>query len=211
MPEIKPDEIPCNLPQGWAWVRLDNLGYTMGGGTPSKSNTSYWEGTIPWVSPKDMKIDYISDCPDHISEIALNKSTTKLIPKHSLLIVIRGMILAHSFPAAINTVVLTINQDMKALCPYISSTFKYLLLLAKGRKNHFLSLVERSSHGTCRLETDKVLSTIIALPPLAEQHRIVTKIDQLMTLCDELEKQIDAAESKQNNLLNSVMTSIAKS
>ena len=208
LPEIKPDEIPYNLPQGWEWVRLDNLGYTIGGGTPSKSNTSYWEGTIPWVSPKDMKLDYISDCPDHISEIALNKSTTKLIPKHSLLIVIRGMILAHSFPAAINTVVLTINQDMKALCPYISFTFKYLLLLAKGRKNHFLSLVERSSHGTCRLETDKVLSTIIALPPLSEQHRIVAKIDQLMTLCDELEKQIDAAESKQTNLLNSMMTKI---
>jgi type I restriction enzyme S subunit len=49
---------------------------------------------------------------------------------------------------------------------------------------------------------------IIPLPPLAEQHRIVAKIDQLMTLCDELEKQIDIADRKKTNLLNSVMTKI---
>jgi type I restriction enzyme S subunit len=48
----------------------------------------------------------------------------------------------------------------------------------------------------------------IPLPPLAEQHRIVAKIDQLMTLCDELEKQIDIANSKKTNLLNSVMTKV---
>ncbi|MGF1574726.1 MAG: restriction endonuclease subunit S [Cyanophyceae cyanobacterium] len=205
---INMEEVPYKLPIGWEWEQLGNFGYTLGGGTPSKSDPSYWDGTIPWVSPKDMKVDYISDSQDHISEIALRNSATKLIPKGSLLIVVRGMILAHSFPAGITNSTVTINQDIKALCPYVSSISNYLLLLTKGRKLFFLSLVERSSHGTCRLETNQLLSAIIPIPPLPEQHRIVAKVDQLMALCDRLEEAITASQSKQTDLLNAVMAQV---
>jgi type I restriction enzyme, S subunit len=205
---IKSEELPYELPDGWAWGRLGDFGYMVGGGTPSKSNSSYWDGAIPWVSAKDMKVDYINDSQDHISEVALKNSTTKLIPERSLLIVVRGMILIHSFPVALTTSIVTINQDLKALCPYVSSIVDYLLLSTKGRKKHFLSLIERSTHGTCRLETDKLLSTILAIPPLAEQHRIVAEIDRLMGMCDRLEESIEAAKSKQIDLLNALMSQV---
>jgi type I restriction enzyme, S subunit len=207
-PSIKSEETIHKLPQGWAWERLGNFGYLLGGGTPSKAVSNYWNGEIPWVSPKDMKVSHIADSQDHVSELALNKSPIKLIPEKSLLIVVRGMILAHSFPTAITISLLTINQDMKALCPYVSSTTSYLFLLTKGSKDRFLSLVKRSSHGTCRLETDTLFSTVLAIPPLAEQQRIVAKVDQLMTLCDELEKQIDAATDKRTELLNALMAQV---
>jgi type I restriction enzyme S subunit len=89
----------------------------LGGGTPSKSIPSYWEGTIPWISPKDMKSRELRDAIDHISEQATHETAAKLIAPHSVLVVVRGMILAHTFPSAILRVPAAINQDMKALVP----------------------------------------------------------------------------------------------
>ena len=206
--KIESMEVPHLLPTGWQYMRLGDFGYILGGGTPNKSDGKCWNGTIPWIRPKNMKVDYISDSQDRISDFALSKSTVKLIPENSLLMVVRGMILAHSFPAALTTAVVTINQDMKALCPYVSSTANYLLLSTKGRKDYFLGLIERSSHGTCRLETSKLFSTVLAVPPLLEQHRIVAKVDQLMTLCDTLEQQIDATTQKQTALLDAVIAQL---
>ena len=72
-----------------------------------------------------------------------------------------------------------------------------------------MELSNNSHGGTMNILNLGLLRDIrLPLPPLAEQHRIVAKIDQLMTLCDELEKQIDIANSKKTNLLNSVMTKI---
>jgi type I restriction enzyme, S subunit len=106
------------LPAGWEWSCLAKLGEQIGGGTPSKSNPNFWIGSIPWVSPKDMKVDLILDAIDHISTDAIAASTTKLIPVPALLMVVRGMILSHSFPSALSGVPLTMNQDMKALIPF---------------------------------------------------------------------------------------------
>lgn len=99
-------------------VSLKDLGKWSGGGTPSKSKLDYWEdGTIPWVSPKDMKTDHIVDCEDHITQAAIDESTAKLIPAGSVLIVTRSSILSHTLPVAVTTIPVTINQDLKALTP----------------------------------------------------------------------------------------------
>ncbi|WP_028315959.1 restriction endonuclease subunit S [Desulfatibacillum aliphaticivorans] len=208
LPPIAPEEAPYRLPQGWAWTRLGELGHVMGGGTPRKTNPIYWDGTIPWVSPKDMKVDYMIDTQDHVSPKGIKNSTLKLIPINAILMVVRGMILAHSFPTSLTEATVTINQDMKALCPYVQGSQQYLLFYLKGMKNIFLNLVERSTHGTCRLDSKKLFSTIVSLPPLPEQHRIVARINRLMSLCDTLDQQIAAAEDKQTELLNAVMAKI---
>lgn len=85
-----------------------------GGGTPSKSNLQFYEGSIPWITPKDMKIKYISDSRDHINDDAIKKSSVKLVPMNSLLMVIRSGILKRFIPLAINKTEVTVNQDMKA-------------------------------------------------------------------------------------------------
>src|SRR5207302_4507206 len=94
---------------------LRQLVILRGGGTPSKSIPSFWEGKIPWISPKDMKIREINDAIDHISEEAMQESSAKLIESGAVLIVVRGMILAHTVPSAVLQVPASINQDMKAL------------------------------------------------------------------------------------------------
>ncbi|MCC6620596.1 MAG: restriction endonuclease subunit S [Deltaproteobacteria bacterium] len=166
----------------------------MGGGTPSKSNARFWDGEIPWVSPKDMKSDHIFDAQDHISAAALEGSATRLIPSGALLMVVRGMILAHSFPTAITRAAVAINQDMKALVPFRADLGPYLLTLTKGIKSRVLELVERSTHGTCKLPTGALLNLPIALPPLAEQRRIVARVDELMGLLDRLEAAREARD-----------------
>lgn len=181
------DVPPFPIPTSWRWTRLEDLGAFMGGGTPSKSNLSFWKGPIPWVSPKDMKRPYVGDAEDHISQAAIEGSSTKLIPAKSILFVVRGMILAHSFPVAITTCEVTVNQDMKALvlaCPVVAD---FMLRVCQDARRRVLERIERSSHGTCRLDSEVVESLLVPIPPLAEQKRIVARVDQLMALIDQLE------------------------
>ena len=107
------------LPSGWTSAPLANLGTWSGGGTPSTSNAAFWtNGTIPWVSPKDMKQRRISSAQDCITESALAASATNLVREKSVLLVTRSGILRHSLPVATNTRPVTLNQDMKALTPF---------------------------------------------------------------------------------------------
>ncbi|MHC8400291.1 restriction endonuclease subunit S [Pseudomonas sp. MDT1-17] len=189
---------------GWVNVPLGKLGPVLGGATPSKAKPEYWVGDIPWVSPKDMKRALIGDAADHVSAKAVQETALKLVPTGSLLMVVRGMILIHSFPVALTTSDVTINQDMKALV--VPSEIKnYMLFYLQAMKGMAVELVDRSSHGTCKLISEKLWSINVCLPPLAEQHRIVAKVDQLMALCDTLKQQINAATEKQSALLNAMM------
>lgn len=174
---------------GWAEVTLGDFGEITGGSTPSKAKAEFWNGSIPWVSPKDMKAPLIIDSQDRITEKALQETTLKTVPARSILMVIRGMILAHSFPVAIAGRPLTINQDMKALIPP-KQVSTYLLLYLQASKSSIVGLVERSSHGTCKLVSKTLWSQTIRLPPLEEQHRIAQKVDKLMNLCDQLKEQL---------------------
>ncbi|WP_460067091.1 MULTISPECIES: restriction endonuclease subunit S [unclassified Pseudomonas] len=189
--------------QGWAEVPLGNLGKILGGSTPNKANVEFWNGDIPWVSPKDMKRSVIQDSEDHVSARALAETSLKTIPPRSLLMVVRGMILVHSFPVALTAREVTINQDMKALVPP-QELSDYLLMYLQAAKATMVGLVDRSSHGTCKLISEKLWSHVVYLPPLAEQQRIVAKVDQLMALCDQIKTRLTQAR-KLNEQLSSTL------
>ncbi|QDT60586.1 EcoKI restriction-modification system protein HsdS [Stieleria bergensis] len=198
---------PCE----WATTSVGNLGVFLGGGTPSKQNPAYWEGDIPWVSPKDMKRPYIEDAIDHVSAEGVENSSAKMIPRDSVLMVIRGMILDHSFPVAVSERDLTINQDMKALVLAMPASREFVLLVFQAFKRRVLSLVQRSSHGTCRLPIDDVANLAFPLPPLAEQKRIVSKVDRLMGICDRLESERRETLSLTDRSRRSVLASLTSS
>ena len=171
----------------WPSVTLGEVVEVTGGGTPSKRNPAFWdEGTIPWVSPKDMKVWEIEDSQDHVTEAAIEGSAAKWIEPGAVLVVVRGMILAHTFPAGLLRVRATINQDMKALRPAPEVEPDFLLRLLWGLNSDVLDRVETSSHGTKRLPTDALLGLSFRLPPRPEQRRIVARVDELMALCDRL-------------------------
>ena len=197
--------LPFPVPPNWRWSRLRALGILKGGGTPSKARDDFWNGSIFWVSPKDMKVDYIAETQLKITEAAITGSAVKLIEAESILFVVRGMILAHSFPVAISRVPLTINQDMKAIALKKSEMAEYLLRALKGLKLQILKRVKRSSHGTCRIESRDYRDFMIPLPPLAEQHRIVTRVDELMALCDQLEVSLGTVDKGRQRFLESLL------
>lgn len=184
---------------GWCHVTLGKLGVVYGGATPSKAKPEYWSGTIPWVSPKDMKRFYIGAAEDSVNEDAISETALKIIPSGSLLMVVRGMILAHSFPVALTTCEVTINQDMKALL--IPDEIKeYMLVYLRAMKHVFVGLVDRSSHGTCKIISEKLWAASVPIPPKKEQHRIVAKVDELMALCDRMKTRIADASALQRKL-----------
>ncbi|MEQ9259239.1 MAG: restriction endonuclease subunit S [Roseovarius sp.] len=194
-----------DIPKGWQWSRLRALGTLKGGGTPSKARDDFWNGHIPWVSPKDMKVDYIDAAQLSITDAAVAGSAVNLIGPESVLFVVRGMILAHSFPVAIAKVPVTINQDMKAIILKKPEMAEYILRALKGLTPEMLARVQRSSHGTCRIEGSDYGDFLIPLPPLAEQHRIVVRVDALMALCDRLEAALTTADTTRARLLEALL------
>ncbi len=196
------------FPRHWLRVPLGKTGEWRGGGTPSKSRPDFWEGDIPWVSPKDMKALHISNVKDHISEGAVDGSSVRKIPSGSLLMVVRGMILARAFPVALSTREVTINQDMKALLPFEPKTTDYLLVTLQALEPDILLVIERSSHGTCKLQTKLLQGFTIPIPPLAEQKRIVAKVDQLMNLVDQLETQLTSSRATSTKLMEALVAEL---
>ena len=156
-----------------------------GGGTPSKTVAVYWEGDVPWVSPKDMTRPVLHDTTDHISWDAIEVSATSLVPAGTLLIVVRSGILRRKIPAAINAVPMALNQDMKALRPkerLAETTF----LLAFIQGCEVTLLTEWTKHGATveSIEYELLANSRIPLPPLPEQNAIVEYLDTQTTKID---------------------------
>lgn len=167
--------------------KLANVVRILGGGTPSKYNFAYWNGKIPWVSPKDMKSSDIIDSEDHITEDAISSSSTILIPENSVLVVVRSGILQRTIPVAINRVQVTINQDMKALLPNQDLMPEYLRWWFKGREQQLLKCVKGGTT-VQSLVWEKIKIFDITIPPLPEQRRIVAYLDELQAKVDILRR-----------------------
>ncbi|BBJ88243.1 restriction endonuclease subunit S [Raoultella ornithinolytica] len=203
LPPISDEEKPFKTPNNWEWVRFGEIGEIKGGGTPSKNNAEFWEGDIPWISPKDMKVDYISKSELTISQEAVQNSSVTLISEGSLLFVVRGMILAHTFPVAIVKKEATINQDMKAISTDLYHP-DFLIKMMQACSTRVLSLVDRSSHGTCKLVSDKLFSLVLPLPPLKEQLRISSEVDSFISYCEKLKKNIKVIQQTQLHLADAL-------
>ncbi|MFQ5419578.1 MAG: N-6 DNA methylase [Anaerolineae bacterium] len=188
--------IPIN--PDWPLVELGNLFDIFNGGTPSKRNEEYWNGDIPWVSPKDMKFDVITDSIDKITEKAIAESSTKQIPENSILIVVRSGILKHSLPVALTGVPVTFNQDINAMIPKkngkMSSKFLFYYLKTVDR---FLLDSGIKRGGTVHSFHSKFLKTLeIPLPDSDTQNQIVAEIEQEQALVQANRQLITRFEQK---------------
>lgn len=181
------------VPAHWTHHKLGYITTIRGGCTPSKAEPAFWNGEVPWVSPKDMKRDIISDSEDHVTALALSDTGLELFQPPVVMMVVRGMILAHSFPVAITAAPVTVNQDMKVLRPTVKVSPEYLHLVLKGIKNAIRALVEESGHGTRVLRTELWKTFEVYLPPREEQAIIVQKIAEKCATIDALVTEVEAA------------------
>lgn len=194
----------------WTLVPLKYLASASGGMTPSKDNQDYWDGDVPWVSPKDMKRFELVDSIDHVTQTALDETSLRLHDPFAVLVVVRGMILAHTFPVALNLVPVTINQDMKALRPRNRVSSKYLAWMLRGLQPLMLSLTEESAHGTKALRTEQWANQPVPLPSPEEQAELVVLLEQWSQeskqLCSHLQVHIDRLREYRSSLISAAVT-----
>lgn len=154
------------------------------GGTPSKAKPEFWGGSIPWISPKDMKSRVVSDSIDHITATAVEGGAARVVPLGSVLVVVRSGILARTIPVARTASTLAVNQDIKALIPYATVQPKYLQYFLESVEPSLLKSVTRGAT-VHRLETPVLQGLPIPVPPLAEQERIVSILDEALAEIDQ--------------------------
>lgn len=209
-PTSDADSMALELPVGWQWARLSDLGEFRGGKTPSTQQPKYWNGAIPWITPKDMKQLRLSDSEDRVTQRAIEDGLS-LIPPHSVLIVVRSGILRRTVPTAINKVVTTVNQDLKALVLKVPESAPYVQLMIRGFEAYILENLTKVGTTVESIRFEAFSSQQFPMPPFAEQARIVARVEELMRLCDALEAQGRLEGAQHAQLLNTLLGSLTDS
>lgn len=199
-----------DIPKHWITLKVKYNFILSGGGTPSKENNSYWNGNIPWVSPKDMKSLYINRTEDLITEDAIKNSSVKLISKGSLLMVVRSGILQRTIPVCFANIPLTINQDIKAITANgaIGITFFYYFI--KGTESFLLKDWVKDGATVESIEIPYFLNYYVPIPPIAEQEDIVSYLEAQTSKIDQAivqkQEQILKLKEYKQSLINEVVT-----
>jgi type I restriction enzyme S subunit len=190
---------------GWAKNMLYELCTFSSGNTPSKSNSGYWNGTIPWISGRDMKSTRLSDSHLHISKSAVEEYGTRVAEPGTLLVLVRGMGLAHGAQVAELTAPCAFNQDIRGIHANASILPRYLLFALKHGINNGDSVLSSAAHGTLKIDSNELHSLPISYPNLKRQEEIVVSIDDLtagsQSLAKNLGKQVAALDELRKALL----------
>ncbi len=166
------------IPVGWSTKRIKFMCQFVSGGTPSTSNRAFWDGEIPWVSSKDMKTHYLKEPQDHITQLGVENSSTKIVPEGTLLLVMRSGILRHSLPVAVITSDMAINQDIKGLLKTSGEIdLRYLAWFIEGNQSLLLALWRKEGTTVESLESEDVANFEVILPPHYEQLEIINHIE----------------------------------
>ena len=180
------EELPFDIPHNWSWCRLGNIGDWAAGSTPSRSYPEYYNGTIPWLKTGDLNDGYITNIPESISEEALKNTSVRLNPSGSVLIAMYGATIGKlgilTFPA-------TTNQACCACSPLDGINNHYLFYYLLSQKDNF---VYRSVGGAQpNISKEKIVTTLMPVPPYEEQRQILDKIDIFFDLIRDIEKSLN--------------------
>jgi len=162
------------IPKEWTATSLGTVTTWASGGTPSRAVRSYWTGDVPLLTPKDMKSFELDDTSEHITSAAA-QGGSRVMPAETIFIVVRGMILAHSFPVVLSGTQMAFNQDVKAITPDPQVNSRFLAHWFVANTDNFLRKVTEATHGTKKLDLDNLVGMPIGIPPLAEQLSVVSR------------------------------------
>ena len=175
--------VPFEVPEGWVWATLGEVGTWQSGGTPSRSNKTYYGGNIPWLKTGDLNDGLISYIPESITEEAVANSSAKINPTGSVLIAMYGATIGKlgilTFPA-------TTNQACCACIEFNAIIQLYLFYFLLSQRNEFIA--KGGGGAQPNISKEIIVNTFIPLPPLSEQQRIVMEIEKWFALIDQVEQ-----------------------
>ena len=174
--------MPFKVPEGWVWTTLGEVGTWQSGGTPSRSNKTYYGGNIPWLKTGELNDGLISYIPESITEEAVANSSAKINPTGSVLIAMYGATIGKlgilTFPA-------TTNQACCACIEFNAIIQLYLFYFLLSQRNEFIA--KGGGGAQPNISKEIIVNTFIPLPPLSEQQRIVMEIEKWFALIDQVE------------------------
>ena len=194
LPPVTEEEKPFDIPESWEWVRLGEIGDWSAGGTPSRSNPEYYGGNIPWLKTGDLNDSYIDSIPEKITIEGFNHSSLRLNPVGSVLVAMYGATIGK---LGILTLPATTNQACCACIPFNGINSKFLFYFLMGQRDNFIKMGAGGAQPN--ISKQKIVAYYFPLPPLAEQKRIVAKIEELLPYVEEYDKaqtRLQAFEEK---------------
>ena len=193
---------------------LAELGKWSGGKTPSMSEKSFWEqGTIPWISSKDMKTSTLEDTQDHITEKAVKEAPMTVYPVNSIAVVTRSGILKHTFPVAYIPFETTINQDIKMLVVNEDVLPRYAFHVIQGKGQDILVKTKKQGGTVDSLDFQKVLAYKVPVPSKDIQSKLVEVLDNFESICTDLNIGLSAeieARQKQYEYYRDLLLTFAE-
>jgi len=200
---ISDEEKFMSLPAGWVFARLNDIGDWGAGATPSRNNPELYGGSIPWFKSGELVADYISHSEETVTELALTKASLRYNKVGDVLIAMYGATIGKT---AILSVPATTNQAVCACTPFPGFEKTYLLTLLKAYKPRFVGMGAGGAQPN--ISREKIIETVVAVPPTSEQHRIVAKVDELMALCDQLEQETEASLGAHQTLVETLLSAL---
>jgi type I restriction enzyme S subunit len=193
------------LPKTWVWTRLREIADISAGSTPSRDNLAYWHGgKVPWVASGATSESIIMEASEYVTEEGARAHRLRLYPPGTLLVALYGQGKTRGQVATLG-ISATINQACAAICsfPGFEELLSYVKLILL--ENYDRVRLNSAGGPQPNLNGQKIKEVLVPLPPLAEQRRIVAKVDELMAVCDRLEAQLTTAQAVRRRLLESVL------
>lgn len=188
------------LPTSWKWARLIELGQTQTGTSPSSTNPDLFGDFIPFIKPSDLDGNEINYGGPGLSEAG--KGHSRLVSANSVMMVCIGATLGK-----VNTTTRPVcfNQQINSLTPFVAGMTDFIALALKASGFQALAW-SKAGIGTLPIISKGKWEILpIPLPPLAEQYRIVAKVDALMKICDQLEVSLDHTATTRRRLLAALL------
>jgi len=193
----------------WKYTTLVETRKWHSGGTPSTTEPLYWNGEMPWISASSMHNFSIRDSERKVTQLGIENGT-RLVPKNTIIFIVRGMSLQTEFRISITRHPVTFGQDCKALAPNDQFEPYFLAYYLKSQQYEVLGLVEEASHGTGKLPTEAISALEVPVPPLPEQRAIASVLSSLDDKIDLLHRQNKTLEAMAETLFRQWFVEEAK-
>ena len=179
------ENLPFEIPNNWCWATLGSIGKWQSGATPSRMRKDYYGGEIPWLKTGDLNDGFIVNIPETITALALNETSVKLNPAGSILIAMYGATIGK---IGILTMPATTNQACCACISHNGIEKMYLFYYLLSHKEEFV----RQGGGGAQpnISKEKIVETLIPIPPLSEQLRIIKAIEAIFNQINNITSEL---------------------